>query len=506
MRDSMGLKEQLDYLFNPRSVAVIGASNQLGKWGFFILARLLESKSGKEIYAINKKDTEVLGLKAYKTVVDVPGPVDLVVVTVPFQGIAEVMRACVRKGVKVAIVITGGLAETGGEGARIEQEMVEIARRGGMRVVGPNCLGHIDTYSNVRTVGFLPGVKRGSVALISQSGNSSQSVTNYAGQMGLGFSKFVSSGNEADLHFEDYLEYLAQDDKTKIILGYIEGFREGRRFFELAKEITRKKPIVIMKAGRTDAGARAAQSHTASLAGSDVVLDAAFKQAGVIRVEEISELVDVAVPLLGQPLPRGRRVGVLALGGGMAVMTADAVRREGLEMPAFSAATMDKLNSIMSHRWSRGNPVDPGGDNVSYEALWPMLEDENIDAIIITGGVGMISGFRNWVILPSSIKSQLAEARKRGEDAEIGNLEKTIELMKKHQKPILFTTHVSGAARSGRIHNKLRSSHLSFYDIPERAARALKRLVEYSEYLGIAPQRTMKTDIPHAVRGELVEP
>jgi len=485
--ESMSLKEQLDYLFDPRSVAVIGASNQLGKWGFIILARLLESKSGKEIYAINRKEAEVLGLKAYRSVVDVPGPVDLVVITVPFQGVIDVMHDCVRKGVKVAIVITSGLAEIGGEGARIEREMVEIARRGGMRIVGPNCLGHVDTYSNVRTVGFLPGVKRGSVALISQSGNSSQTITHYAGQMGLGFSKFVSSGNEADLHFEDYLEYLAQDDKTKVILGYIEGFREGRRFFELAKKITKKKPIVIMKAGRTDAGVRAAQSHTASLAGSDIVLDAAFKQAGVIRVEEISELVDVAVALLGQPLPRGRRVGVLTMGGGMAVMAADAVRREGLEMPAFSPATMEKLNSIMSHRWSRGNPVDPGGDLVSYHALWPMLADENIDAIIITGGVGMISSFPDWVKLPSSMKSQLDDARKRTEGAEIGNLDKTIELMKKHQKPILFTTHVSGAARTGKIHNKLKGSHLSFYDMPERAARALKRLVEYSEYLGIAP-------------------
>jgi acetyltransferase len=486
MRDSVSLKEQLDYLFNPRSVAVIGASNQLGKWGFFILARLLESKSGKEIYAINKRETEVLGLKAYRTVADVPGPVDLVVIMVPFQGIIEVMHDCVRKRVKVAIIISGGLGETGVEGARVEQEMVTIARRGGMRIVGPNCLGHLDTYSNVRTVGFMPGVKRGSIALISQSGNSSQSVTEYGGQMGLGFSKFVSSGNEADLHFEDYLEYLADDDKTKVILGYIEGFREGRRFFELAREITRKKPIVIMKAGRTDAGVRAAQSHTASLSGSDVVLDAAFKQSGVIRVEEISELVDVAVALLGQPLPRGRRVGVLAMGGGMAVMAADAVRRVGLEMPAFSPATMEKLNSIMSHRWSRGNPVDPGGDLVSYQALWLMLEDENIDAIIIIGGVGVISSFRNWIKLPPSVMKGARERGRAIEDTEIENLEKTIELMKKHQKPILFVTHVTGAARRGNAYKKLKENHLSFYSNPERAARTLKRLVEYSEYLGIA--------------------
>ena len=482
----MSLKEQLDYLFNPRSVAVIGASNQLGKWGYVILARLQASRSGRPLYAINKRETEVLGLRAYKSVADVPGPVDLAVITVPFQAIVEVMHDCVRKGVKVAIIITSGLAEIGGEGARLEEEVVEIARRGGIRFVGPNCLGHLDTHTNVRTVGFLPGVKKGNVALLSQSGNSSQSVTHYGGQMGIGFSKFVSTGNEADLHFEDYLEYLADDDNTKVILGYVEGFREGRRFFELAKEITRKKPIVIMKSGRTDAGVRAAQSHTASLAGSDTVLDAAFKQCGVIRVEELSELVDVAVPLLGQPLPRGRRVGVLAMGGGMAVTAADIVRREGLEMPPFSPVTMERLSELMSVRWSRGNPIDPGGDLVSYHALWPMLEDENIDAIIIVGGVGMIASFPSWVKLPPSARKGLAERRKAIEDIEVQDLEKTIELMKKHQKPILFVTQVMGAATRGLAYRKLKENHLNFYSIPERAARALRHLVEYSEYLGIA--------------------
>ena len=482
----MSLKEQLDYLFNPRSVAVIGASNQLGKWGYVILARLQASRSGRPLYAINKRETEVLGLRAYKSVADVPGPVDLAVITVPFQAIVEVMHDCVRKGVRVAIIITSGLAEIGGEGARLEEEVVEIARRGGIRFVGPNCLGHLDTHTNVRTVGFLPGVKKGNVALLSQSGNSSQSVTHYGGQMGIGFSKFVSTGNEADLHFEDYLEYLADDDNTKVILGYVEGFREGRRFFELAKEITKKKPIVIMKSGRTDAGVRAAQSHTASLAGSDTVLDAAFKQCGVIRVDEISELVDVAVPLLGQPLPRGRRVGVLAMGGGMAVTAADIVRREGLEMPPFSPVTMERLSELMSVRWSRGNPIDPGGDLVSYHALWRMLEDENIDAIIIIGGVGMAASFGSWVKLPPSAREYALERRKAIEDMEVQDLEKTIELMKKHQKPILFVTQVMGAATRGLAYKKLKENHLNFYSIPERAARALRHLVEYSEYLGIA--------------------
>jgi len=482
----MSLKEQLDYLFNPRSVAVIGASNQIGKWGYIILARLQASGSKRPLYAVNNREEEVLGLKAYRSVVDVPGPVDLAVVTVPFQHTIEVVQDCVRKGVKVAIIITSGMAEIGGDGVKLEQQVIDIARKGGMRLVGPNCLGHIDTHTNVRTVGFLPGVKKGNVALISQSGNSSQSVTNYGGQMGVGFSKFVSSGNEADLDFEDFLEYLADDKQTEVILGYIEGFRESRRFFELAKGITREKPIVIMKSGRTDAGVRAAQSHTASLAGSDVVLDAAFRQCGVIRVEELSELVDVAVALLGQPLPRGPRVGVLAMGGGMAVMAADAVRRVGLEMPSFSPATMKKLSKLMSVRWSRGNPIDPGGDLVSFHAIWPMLEDENIDAIIVVGGVGMIASFPDWVVLPPSARAGARAQRAAIEDTEVQDLRKTIELMREHRKPVLFVTQVTGAASRGRAYRMLKENHMSFYSIPERAARTLKHLVDYSEYLGIA--------------------
>jgi len=351
-------------------------------------------------------------LKAYKSLVDVPGSVDLAVITVPFQDLHQAMHDCVQKGVKIAIVISSRLAETGDEGARIEQEVVEIARQGGIRVVGPNCLGNFDAFSNFYTVPFLPKVKRGNVALISQSGNSSQSVLNHGLEMGLGFSKFISSGNEADLRLEDYLEYPAQDDKTDIILGYVKGLREGRRFLELAKRITRGKPVIIMKAGRSDVGAKAARSHSAALAGSDEVLNAAFKQCGVIRVEELTELIDVAVALLGQPLPRGRRIGVLAMGGGMAVMASDALRKEGLELPPLSKSTMEIFNSMLSVRWSHGNPVDPAGDFLSYHLLWPMLEDENLDAIVMIGGVGMASSFAGWAGIPPSMKYDANRLRK----------------------------------------------------------------------------------------------
>jgi len=269
-------------------------------------------------------------------------------------------------------------------------------------------------------------------------------------------------------------------------LGYVEGLREGRRFLKLAKQIVRKKPIIIMKAGRSDVGAKAARSHCAALAGSDEVLDVAFKQCGVLRVEELTELTDVASALLGQPLPRGRKVGVLAMGGGMAVMASDALRKDGLELPPLSPSTMETLNSILSQRWSHGNPVDPAGDFPSYHLLWAMLEDDNLDAIVIIGGVGMASSFAGWAGIPPSMKYDADRLRKHVEESELGSLEKTIELMNKHKKPIIFTTMVWGARRQGKIFRKLKQSYLEPSPTPEKAATVLAHLVRYSEYLRVA--------------------
>ncbi len=481
----MTFKEQLDNMFNPRSVALIGASNTLGKWGFNILALLLGDKS-REIYAVNNREAEVLGLKAYPSILDVPGPVDLAVITVPFKYVPAAMEDCVRKQVKGVVVISGGLAETGEEGAKVQEQIVEVARRGGIPFVGPNCMGLFDTYSNFNTVIFLPPLRRGPVGLISQSGNSGQSIIISGLESGLGFSKYVSSGNEAALHFEDYLEYLAQDDETKVILGYIEGLREGRRFFELAKEITKKKPIVVMKAGGTQAGAKAARSHTAALAGSDTVSDAAFKQAGVIRVEEIGELIDVALLLLGQPLPKGKRVGVLSIGGGMAVMTADTVARHGLELPPLSPATIGKLNSVLSRRWSHGNPVDIGGDRFNYDCLWPLIEDDNVDVVLVIGSPAATRSFVAWFSLHAPWVTNLDEMGKLMEKKDLMELNRVKEMMGRYDKPVIFCSMGIGIVKQGEVYSLMEQNHLVPYPTPERAARALSHVVRYSEYLGIS--------------------
>jgi acetyltransferase len=489
MRD-IGLVQHLEYLFNPQSVAVIGASNVPGKWGCDIL-NLLLTRGDRKVYPINKNRPEVLGVKSYSSVCEVPGPVDFAVITVSSDALPAAMEDCVRKGVKTALVISGGFAETGENGAKMEQEIVDIARQGGIRFIGPNCAGHVNTFAELFTAPYLPPTRKGPVAFVCQSGNLGLVVLAMGYEAGLGFSKYVSSGNEADLHFEDYLEYLGHDEETGLILGYIEGLREGRRFLKLASEITRKKPVVVMKVGSTDCGARAACSHTAALSGSDDICDAAFRQSGVIRVEEVGDMIDVSLMLLGQPLPRGRRVAVLTVGGGLGVIAADALKRHGLEVPPLSAVTIERLNSVLSGRWSRGNPVDTSGD-ISYPCLLPLLEDDNIDAIMIAGPVWAPVGFSALISTPPWERDYLTDLDgllQAVEEESLRNLDVTMELMKRYQKPVVLSVWATSEVKNGELYGKLERNHLIPYPTPDRAAKALARLVEYSDYLGIAKRR-----------------
>ena len=325
----MGL---FDAIFNPETVAVVGASNALEKWGAGIFTRVLSSPTITRLYPINKTSAEVQGVKAYRSVRDLPEPVDFAAIVIPYPDVPEVIRDCVARGVKVALIITAGLGETGEEGARLEREILEIARRGGMRLIGPNCMGHFNMANDFSTIRAPLPIARGNIGVISQSGGFAMHILMCGMEVGAGFSKFVSVGNEIDLHFEDFLEYLGKDDETKVITGYIEGLRKGKDFFQLAKEISKNKPIVVVKVGRTEAGAKAARSHTSAIAGSDLVYDAMFRQSGVIRVDEVEELFDVASALLRQPLPKGNRVAVLTSGGGFGCVTSDACERMGLKL------------------------------------------------------------------------------------------------------------------------------------------------------------------------------
>ncbi|MBM3132996.1 MAG: acetyl-CoA synthetase [Chloroflexi bacterium] len=471
-------------LFNPRSVAVIGASNTFGKWGFNIFNRVLASADGRKVYPVNAEASEVVGIKAYNRVTAVPGPVDLAVVTVPPQHVLEALRDCVEKGVKVAEIITAGFGEAGDDGIELERRAVAIAREGGIRLVGPNSMGHLSAHADFYTTPWITGVPKGGVGLISQSGNFGINIIRRGVEMGIGFSKFVSSGNEADLTFEDYLEYLAGDPDTTVIAAYVEGLRQGRRFLKVARETTKRKPVVILKAGRTGAGARAAHSHTAALAGEDRIYDAAFKQTGVIRVNAVDEILDTAGALARQPLPRGRRVGILTGGGGPGVIATDACARAGLEIADLTAPTIAKLDKILPPRWPRGNPVDMVGEtNLTYPCLLTLIEDENVDAVFSLA-VGFADAIRTIIMdyVKADLHGDVSEFIKAEEKREIAALTKVIERMDALGKPV-FLFPPSGIEEFATMKH-LRENGILTYASIERGARVLAHLADYAEYLG----------------------
>lgn len=474
-----------EFIFNPETVAVVGATDIFGKWGFDILRNILATSSRRRVYPVNINETEVQGVRAYPTPRDLPEAVDFVVIVIPFPGVLEVVRGCVDNGAKAALIISAGLGETGSEGAKIEQEIVRTARSGGMRLIGPNCMGNFNTTANFSTLRQGLTINKGEIGLISQSGGFAWHILQCGTEMGVGFSKFVSTGNEADLHFEDFLEYLAQDDETKVITGYIEGLRDGKRFFRLAKDITKRKPMVVVKVGKTEAGSKAARSHTSAIAGSEAIYDAMFKQAGIIRVDGVEELFDVASALLRLPLPKGKRVGVLTSGGGFACVISDACERSGLDIAPLSPHTVERLNAVLPSRWPHANPVDTvAAGFVTYPCLWPLMEDDNIDALLVVDAIGWPVRFREWALASSSsLREKADEILKKQEEKELRDLDRLFDYMDKYQKPVIISDSLTEAMKNSRIFSKLRENGVLIYPTPERAAKVLAHLVSYSRYL-----------------------
>ncbi|MBN2240400.1 MAG: CoA-binding protein [Dehalococcoidales bacterium] len=487
--------DHFEALFNPQSVAVVGASNSLDKWGAGVFASILRSSKIKRLYPVNNKTDIVQGKKTYPTVRDIPDEIDFAAIVVPFNYVLDVVKDCVAKGVKSALVITAGLGETGEEGAALQKEIVETARAGGMRFVGPNCMGHFNTASSFSTArGGGMTLAKGNIGVISQSGGFAGHILQCGTEMGVGFSKFVSTGNEADLHFEDFFEHYAQDENTKVITAYIEGLREGPRFFKLAREITRNKPVVVVKVGRTSAGVKAARSHTSAIAGADNVYDAMFKQSGVIRVDEVEELFDVASGLLHMPLPKGNKVGILTFGGGFGCVTSDACENAGLEVAQLSPYTIEALNKVLPERWPHANPVDMVGfGEVTYPCLWPMIEDENIDSLIVIGGIAQMGMRQRMQRMmqdsfeeqdnPPSFMEQAEERMREMEEAEQKNLAKLYRYMKKYQKPLIIFNRHSSQMKDLPVFNELKKNGIMMYPTPERAAKVLAHLSKYGMYL-----------------------
>jgi acetyltransferase len=452
-------------ILEPQSVAVIGASRQPGTVGYAVLSNLLMGQYTGVVYPVNPKAKAICGVRAYSSVTEIPDPVDLAVVIVRASLVPQVLEECGQKGIKGAIVISAGFKETGPEGAKLEAQVKEIAHHYGIALVGPNCLGVINTDPNYRlNASFAKEMPLpGNIAFISQSGALCTAVLDYAKGQGIGFSKVVSLGNKADVNENDFLAYLWQDPQTQVILLYIEELSDGRRFLQLAREITgegdSRKPILALKAGRTPAGARAVASHTGSLAGSDEVYEALFAQAGVLRADTVEDLFEYAIAFANQPLPNGRRTVIITNAGGPGIMATDACVRYGLELAQLSEKTLDQLREKLPPHASLLNPIDLIGDaqHDRYEAaLDAVLGDPNVDAVVV-------------LLTPQAM-------------TDIENIANVIvQKSKQRVKPILAC--FMGLVDISAGVNILKENGVPCYSFPEDAVRALAAMVRYVDWV-----------------------
>jgi len=400
----------LEPLFDPKSIAVIGATNSWNKWGFSTFASILSSFRGP-VYPVNHSESEVLGHKAYARVTDIPAhqPVDLAVFVVPPSGVLSTMADCVEKGVRAGVIITAGFAETGEEGRKLQDQVLDIARRGPLRFIGPNCMGFWSASSNLRAFMFPLPVRPGPIAFVTQGGNVGGAVTQMAYHRGLGFHRYISCGCTADIQIEDYIEHFGRDPEVKVVLAYIEGLNDGQRFIEKVKRVSREKPVIALKPGRTEAGSKAISSHSGALAGSSDLYDSAFRKAGVIRVNTAEALIDVAIGFLNQPLPKGNNLAIITPGGSYGVISADACAALGLNVIKLSHETVAEFDKIFPPRWSRGNPVDPAGDRnfIAYmQAPEMLLKLPEVDALVFMG----FDSFSNFSSVFVQISETLSDA------------------------------------------------------------------------------------------------
>jgi len=474
--------QKFELLFNPRSLALIGASANPYKWGAIILSHIISGGFTGKIYPVNPKEKEIQGLTVYPGVEALPEVPDLAVVVTPPSTVPAVLEDCGRKGIKAGVIVTAGFSEVGVDGEKLEREMVRIARREGMILVGPNCFGIVST--SCRLCSIMPPIfpLPGSFGIVSQSGNVASSIASKLISKDLGISKLISSGNEADLHCEDYLEYLAGDKDTKIILSYIEGFRDGRRFFEVAKRVTPIKPIVMLKAGYTTAGAKAAKSHTASLAGSDAVFASACKQAGIIRVRDMDELFNVGTALLYLPLPRGKRVAILTAGGGWGVLGADACAAAGLNIIPLPPETMTELNALLPPWWSHGNPIDLVAGVFQEDVLKTveiLLHCTAVDSLML---LNLVPALPPAIVFGANKSSLSGEEVMTLDDALSEVLARLAAMVKEHHKPIMLAWEFGFELIDARLREVAYQKGIPCYPLPDHATAVISSLAKYAEY------------------------
>ena len=448
----------LQHFFNPSSVAVVGASQNPAKIGYEILNNIVQYDYGGSVYPINPKAQEILGLKAYPDLTSVPSKIDLAVIALPAPAVMDVLKQCGKKGIDSIVVISAGFKETGPEGAHLEEDLAMQAKELGIRVVGPNCLGIIDTTSSLNA-SFAAGMPlAGHIGFFSQSGALCVAILDWALGENVGFSRFVSLGNKMDISETEVMLSMGRDENTRVILGYLESIEDGPRFMKAAREISKTKPIIIIKSGTTGAGAKAASSHTGALAGSDHAYRAAFKQSGIIRAESMQSLFAYAMAFASQPLPKGPSLAIITNSGGPGILAADACDRSSLHLTPIRKETADRLREFLPPTASVYNPIDIIGDATPerYEkTVEVVLKDDLLHAVLI-------------LFAPTAAVD--AEAVARG----------IVKLSKDAEKPIITAfmgeKRVRGARKIFQDHN------IPTYDYPDDAISALDAMLSYRRW------------------------
>ena len=449
-------RQPLDAIFEPRVVAVIGASERPGSVGRTILWNLISNPFGGTVYPVNPVRSSILGIKAYPSIEAIPEQVDLAVIVTPAETVPGLIRDCVKMGVKGAVIISAGFKEVGEAGVRLEQEILEEARKGRMRIIGPNCLGVMRPFFGLNATFAGAMARPGNVALISQSGALLTAILDWSFQENVGFSAFVSVGSMLDVSWGDLIHYLGNDPKTKSILIYMESIGDARSFLSAAREVAMRKPIIVIKAGRTAQAAKAAASHTGTLAGSDEVLTAAFRRTGVLRVDSISDLFYVAEVLAKQPRPKGPRLTILTNAGGPGVLATDALISGGGRLTEISEEAIQSFNEVLPEQWSHGNPVDILGD-ASPERYAKSLEiaarDENSDGLLV-------------ILTPQAMTRPTQIAEQLKSLAHMGN------------KPVLASWMGGSEVAAGDT--ILSQAGIPTFNYPDTAARLFNYMWQYS--------------------------
>lgn len=441
--------------FQPKGVVIIGASTSPDKLGYGVTRNLVQSGYTGAVHLVAQKSGEVFGKKIHTSLQEIPDPVDLAILIVPTQATPLTIEECGKRGINAAIIVSAGFREVDEEGIKLEKECVEIAQRYGMRLLGPNCIGTIDTHHPLDTTFLQPPMPdQGGIGFISHSGAFAAAIIDWARMQGFGFSRIVSLGNQADVNETDMLPMLANDDNTKVIVMYMESISNGKRFVQVASEITKHKPIIALKVGRFEAGQKAAASHTGALAASDTAFDAAFAKAGILRAETAEQMFDWARALENCPLPKGNRIGILTNAGGPGVIAADSLEHHGLVLAQLADTTLKALSAILPSAANTHNPVDMLASALPSqyaECLNILLQDNGVDSVM--------------VILPPPPMFKAEEVAKAVNEV-IGNFEKPVVVA------LMGSTLVENAS------NEFRKMRVPTYPFPERAASALATLVK----------------------------